>query len=171
MAFMDALHTHRLTYRKPDWKAGVYAGLIAGVVFLILEIVLVPLFMGGSPWGPPRMIAAIVMGRDVLPPPATFDVGIVLAAMVVHFALSTVFGLILAGLISLFNLDSSAGLTFVVGAVFGLLLYYINFYGMTAFFPWFADARNWLSLMLHVVFGVVAAESYFGLEKRTPATA
>jgi hypothetical protein len=37
---------------------------------------------------------------------------------------------------------------------------------MTAFFPWFADARNWLSLTLHAVFGVVAAESYFGLEKR-----
>lgn len=171
MAFIDNLQTHRLTYRKPDWKAGIYAGLIAGVVFLALEMALVPALMGGSPWEPLRMIAAIVMGRDVLPPPATFDGGIFLAAMVVHFVLSVALGLILAEIIALFNFDSSAGLTFAVGAIFGLLVYFINFYGMTAVFPWFADARNWLTLALHMVFGVVAAESYFGLERRTPLTA
>ncbi|MFB8830009.1 hypothetical protein ACE0DR_13370 [Azotobacter sp. CWF10] len=65
---MDILKTHRLTHRKLDVRAGVWAGVIAGVVFLALEMLLVPLLMGGSPWGPPRMIAAIVMGRDVLPP-------------------------------------------------------------------------------------------------------
>jgi hypothetical protein len=162
----DILHTHRLAYRKPDWMAGVSAGLIAGMAFLALEMTLVPLLMDGSPWGPPRMIAAIVMGSDVLPPPATFDVGVVVAALAVHFALAVLFGLILAVIVALFNLDSSASLIFVVGAVFGLIIYFVNFYGMTAFFPWFADARNWLSLTLHAVFGVVVAESYFGLEKR-----
>jgi hypothetical protein len=117
------------------------------------------------------MIAAIVMGSDVLPPPATFDAGVVMAALAVHFVLSILFGLILAVIVALFNLDSSAGLIFVVGAVFGLGIYFVNFYGMTAFFPWFADARNWLSMTLHAVFGVVAAESYFGLEKRGPVAA
>lgn len=167
----DILHTHRLAYRTPDWMAGVWAGLIAGLAFLALEMALVPLLMGGSPWEPPRMIAAIVMGRDALPPPATFDAGVVMAALGVHFVLSIILGLILAVGISLFNLDSSAGLIFVVGVVFGLIIYFVNFYGMTAFFPWFAGARNWLSMALHVVFGVVAAESYFGLEKRRPAGA
>jgi uncharacterized membrane protein YagU involved in acid resistance len=162
----DILHAHRLTYRKPDWVAGVWAGLIAGLVFLALEMILVPLLMDGSPWAPPRMIAAIAMGSDVLPPPATFDAGVVAAALAVHFVLAILFGLVLAVIVALFNLDSSAGLIFVVGAVFGLIIYFVNFYGMTAFFPWFADARNWLSLTLHAVFGVVVAESYFGLEKR-----
>lgn len=164
----DILHSHRLAYRHPDWMAGVWAGLIAGLAFLALEMILVPLLMGGSAWEPPRMIAAIVMGPEVLPPPATFDAGVVTAALAVHFVLSILFGLILAVIVSLFNLDSSAGLILVVGAVFGLIIYFVNFYGMTAFFPWFADARNWLSMTLHVVFGVVAAESYFGLEKRKP---
>lgn len=167
---MDILHAHRLTHRKLDWRAGVWAGVIAGVVFLALEMMLVPLLMGQSPWGPPRMIAAIVMGQEVLPPPATLDVGVLVAAMFVHFALSIVLGLILGKLIALFNLDSSWGLTFVVGAVFGLVVYVVNFYGMTAFFPWFAEARNWLSLTLHAVFGVIAAESYFGLERRPAQT-
>lgn len=77
-----------------------------------------------------------------------------------------VFGLILAVVIASFNLDSSAGLILAVGVVFGLIVYVVNFYGMTVFFPWFAEARNWLSMALHAVFGIVAAESYLGLEKR-----
>jgi hypothetical protein len=39
---------------------------------MMLQMGLVAL-AGDSPWGPPRMIAAIVMGEGVLPPPATFD--------------------------------------------------------------------------------------------------
>ncbi|MGQ0814996.1 MAG: DUF2911 domain-containing protein [Gemmatimonadota bacterium] len=57
--------------RPPDLSATVLSGLIAGVVFIVLDITLVPLFGLGSPWEPVRMIAAIVLGRDVLPPPAT----------------------------------------------------------------------------------------------------
>jgi len=41
--------------------------IIAGLVFMALEMMLVPLLQGGSPWGPPRMIAAIGMGKEVLP--------------------------------------------------------------------------------------------------------
>lgn len=169
---MDILHAHRLTHRALDWRAGIWAGIIAGIVFMALEMMLVPLVMGQSPWGPPRMIAAIVMGRSVLPSPAnppTFSFGVMMAAMAAHFALAIVLGVILGKIIALFNLDSSWGLTFVVGAVFGLAVYLVNFYGMTAFFPWFVEARNWLSLTLHAVFGVIAAESYFGLEKREAA--
>lgn len=50
------------------WSAAVWAGVIAGAVFLVLEMVMVPMFLDGSPWGPPRMIAAMAMGEEVLPP-------------------------------------------------------------------------------------------------------
>lgn len=40
------------------------------------------------------MIAAIAMGRGVLPPPATFAIGIMMMAMVIHFMLSWVYALI-----------------------------------------------------------------------------
>ena len=56
-----------------DWKAALWAGIVAGFVFMVLEMLLVQLVGGGSMWGPPRMMAAMVMGRGVLPPPATFD--------------------------------------------------------------------------------------------------
>ena len=39
-----------------SWKAAIWAGIIAGAVFMMLEMVLVGTVGGQSPWGPPRMI-------------------------------------------------------------------------------------------------------------------
>lgn len=141
-----------------NWKTAVWAGLLSGLVFMMLEMIMVPLFLDGSPWGPPRMIAAIVMGEGVLPPPATFDFGVVLVAMFVHFALSVVFAIVLAFVLSKMRLDLGPALA--IGAVFGIVLYLINFYGFTAFFPWFEMARNWVSIFAHAVFGLAAAWAY-----------
>ncbi len=52
------------------------------------------------------------------------------------------------------------GLAVVGGIVYGLLIYVVNFYGMTAFFPWFAEARNWVSVFSHALFGAVLALVY-----------
>lgn len=139
-----------------DWSAAVWAGIVSGAVFMVLEMMMVPLFMGGTPWAPPRMIAAIAMGEGVLPPPATFDLTILMVAMVVHFLLSVVFALVLALLIARIGF----GAALAVGAAYGFALYLINFYGMTAIFPWFAMARNWVSIFAHVVFGLIAAWWY-----------
>lgn len=139
-----------------NWSKAILAGLIGGAVFLALEMILVPLIGGGSPWGPPRMIAAIGLGKDVLPPPADFAFVPVMTAMVIHFILSMIFGVILAFVISRFNL----GIAVLVGAIFGLILYFINFYGFTAIFPWFAMARNSITIFTHIVFGAVSAWVY-----------
>jgi uncharacterized membrane protein YagU involved in acid resistance len=112
------------------------------------------------------MIAAIVLGRNGLAQPATFDLGIMLVALLIHFALSILFALILAAIMAPFSFDSSVGMASLVGAVFGLAVYLVNFYGMTRFFPWFADARNWVSFIAHIVFGLVAADTYLRLERR-----
>jgi hypothetical protein len=148
--------SHRAHAPGVDWSAAVWAGVVSGAVFMMLEMIMVPLFMDGSPWGPPRMIAAIVMGDGVLPPPASFDLTILMVAMVVHFVLSVVFAMVLALLIARLG----AGPALAVGAGFGLALYLVNFYGMTAIFPWFAMARNWVSIFAHAMFGVIAAWWY-----------
>src|SRR5688500_5057098 len=66
--------------RASGWRSAIWAGIVAGAVFMILEMLLVQLLGLGSMWAPPRMIATIVMGRDVLPPPDTFDARVVGAA-------------------------------------------------------------------------------------------
>jgi uncharacterized membrane protein YagU involved in acid resistance len=152
-----------------DWRSAILSGIIAGAVFMMLEMLLVPVFVGGSPWGPPRMIAAIGMGRGVLPPPDTFALVPMLVAMVIHFMLSMVLAVILALIVSRVGLG--LGMAVLVGAAFGLVIYLINFYALTAFFPWFAMARNWISIFAHVMFGAVAALSYMWLQKPRGQTA
>jgi hypothetical protein len=147
-------------FRTTDWSSGVWAGLIAGIVFMIAEMLMVMLVQGESPWGPPRMMAAMLLGKGVLPPPATFDLTIVMVAMVVHIPLSIVYGVIIGWAVH--RLHVTAALA--IGAGIGLAIYFINFYPIaSAAFPWFAMARNWMSAFVHILFGVVAAGSYVAL--------
>lgn len=136
-------------------RSGIIAGLVAGLVFLIVEMILVPTVGGGALWAPPRMMAAIALGEGVLPPPATFDAGTIFVGMLVHFALSAVLGVIFA--LVMRGVASSRGLVLAAGLVFGLAVYVVNFYGLTALFPWFAMARNAISIFAHAVFGLVLA--------------
>ena len=151
-------------FTKLDIKAAIWAGIIAGVVFMMLEMVLVATVGGGSPWGPPRMIAAIGMGKDVLPPPATFDLGVMIIAMAIHFVLAILLGMILGLIVSRWKPGLMASIG--VGAIFGLAVYLVNFYGFTALFPWFAMARTPITLLTHVMFGTVLGWSYHALAVR-----
>ncbi|NPT56678.1 hypothetical protein GNZ13_19325 [Paraburkholderia sp. 5N] len=161
------MDSHHFTHGQPDWRAAVLAGVIAGAVFLALGVILMVLTTGGSLLEPPRMVAAIMLGRGALQSPQAFSIGIVLAAFVVHFALAIILALILGLIMTSFNLDSSMGMASLAGGAFAVAVYLINFYGMTRFFPWFAEARNGASLFVHIVFGIVAANLYMRLERNT----
>ena len=146
---------------KIDWKAAALAGVIAGLAFMMLEMALIMMLQGQSPWGPPRMMAAMVMGQGALPPmgeAATFDFGIMMVAMMIHLMLSIILGIILAFIISRLGLSLVASIA--GGSVFGLIVYFVNFYGFTAIFPWFAMARGPISLFSHAMFGAVAGGVY-----------
>lgn len=163
------MHSHHFTHRTPDWRAAVAAGVIAGVVFLVLEVLLM-LATGASPWTMLKMTAAITMGPGVLQS-APFQLGVTLAALMVHFFIAIVFVLALSLVITPFQLDSSWAMATCAGAVFGLVVYLFNFYVMTAFFPWFAEMRNWATVLTHVLAGVAAADLYMRLERRPPSAA
>lgn len=152
---------------KTDWSATIWSGVIAGIVFMMAEMLMVMIFMGQSPWGPPRMIAATVLGKDVLPPPATFSVGIMMTAMIVHFMLSIAFGLLLGWIVH--RLSGTNAL--LIGGAFGLAIYFINFYLIApAFFPWFTHAQNWVSVISHLIYGLVLGGTYAAMREHKPAT-
>ncbi len=145
------------------WKAAIWAGIAAGVVSTLAQVLLWASFTDAFPsalFRDSRLAAAILMGRDVLPPPASFDLSIMLIAACVHFTLSVVYGVMLAIMIS----RAAMGITVLIGAGFGAALYVVNLYGFTAIFPWFAEVRDWITLAAHVVFGVTAAATYRALE-------
>jgi len=141
------------------WTAAILAGLAAGVLATIVEIVLWLVFTDALPgilFRDARFAAAIVMGPSVLSPTPDLDWRILSVATIVHFDLSVVYGLILCAMIWRLHMLSSL----VVGALFGALLYVLNMYGFTAVFPWFATTRDWITFVAHVTFAMTAAGTY-----------
>lgn len=152
--------------RRFSWRAAIAAGIIAGVIFIVLEMVLVPVAGLGTPWVPIRMIAAIVLGPDVLPPPDTFSLPIFVVAMLVHFSLSILYANIYAVIWRGFLRFSVRLPTALPQGLFGLVIYLINFYGFTALFPWFAGARNWISILTHITWGLILPIAYEACDPR-----
>lgn len=152
-----------LATRSINWSAAVWASIIAGLVFAVLEVAVRPLLQAVSPWAPLHMIGAIALGPGAMTSTDTFDIGIIATAVIVHMILAVVYGVILAFLVM--KLDT--GMATVVGGAFGLALYFINFYFFTRWFPWFADARDWISISTHIVQSGLMAYLYRMLDRRT----
>lgn len=147
------------------WRAAIWAGIVAGVVATLAQMLLWFLFTDTFPsalFRDARLTAAILMGRNVLPPPATWDSSIMLVAACIHFALSIAYGVMVAIMTS----RTGTGTAISIGAGFGASLYVVNLYGFTAIFPWFAQVRDWITLVTHIVFGATAAATYRKLERR-----
>jgi hypothetical protein len=96
-----------------------------------------------------RLTAALVLGREVLPPPVDFDALVMLAASLIHFGLSLQYAALLLPLRRSRLADALA-----LGSVFGVGLYAVNLHGFTLLFPWFIAARGGITLAAHIVFGV-----------------
>lgn len=161
---MELMHVHRWERRLPDWKAAMVAGFVAGAVLMVVELLWSTLITGGNPWQTSAMVAAILMGPDVLQT-VDFSLPIVTVALITHYVLGIVFGVILAGILVPYRFDASPGIALLTGAVFGVVLYLFNFYGMSMAFDWFEDMRGWATLIAHVLFGMVAAIGYWKLEQ------
>ena len=147
-------------YPAVKWPAAIWAGVAAGILATLAQILMWLLSADAPVWTlllrDARLTAAIVLGRGVLAPPATFDAGVMLIAAVIHFGLSIGYGVTVA----LMTVRTSARVAVLIGALFGVALYVVNLYGFTAIFPWFADVRGWVTLVTHIVFGVAAAAAY-----------
>lgn len=161
------MHTHRWEARLPDWAAATAAGFGAGGILMLLEIIMAAA-TGRDPWLMSHLIAAMALGWDALRT-SGYSLGIVTWALVIHYVLGMAFGVMLAALIAPFHFDSSTGMVLLAGAVFGLLLYGLDFYGMSGAFTWFRELRGWSTAIAHVVFGMSAAFIYLKLERPAPA--
>ncbi|MCU6434483.1 hypothetical protein LPB67_11945 [Undibacterium sp. Jales W-56] len=159
------MHSHHWESRAPDWSAAAVSGFAAGAAIMVVEFFWSTMILNISPWAASHLVAAILMGPDALQSTG-YSFGVVFAALAIHYVLGVIFSVILASIIAPFHLDSSMGMVMLAGAVFGLALYLVNFYGMIRFFPWFADMRNLVTLASHILFGITAAGMYRYLERR-----
>ncbi|KAF3999559.1 hypothetical protein HAV38_03045 [Glaciimonas immobilis] len=159
------MHTHHLESRAPDWVAAAVSGFLGGAAIMVLELLWSALITGSSPWAVSHRISAIVMGPDALRL-TEFNVPIVATALITHYILGIIFGLVMCMIIAPFHFDSSVGMVLISGVVFGLALYVFNFYGMSRIFPWFSEMRGGAALVTHVIFGMVTGLAYWALERR-----
>lgn len=139
-----------------QWQPAVLAGIVAGAVFLLVNILYDWLAHGLNAWAILRYAASIVLGQGVLPPPATFDAGIIIVGLLVALVLSIVYALILATIIHRWGL--LVGI--IGGALFGAAVYVINLYTFTLWFPWFFALNNVPFFLTHVLFGIIAGGVY-----------
>lgn len=158
------LQSHHWQARLPDWAAAAVAGFCAGGVLMLLELAWSIFFTNTDPWTATRMIAAMAMSWEVLQITG-YGMDVLVAALLVHYALGVLFGVLLAAIMAPFRLDSSSGMALATGALFGLLLYALNFYGMTGVYTWFVALRGWPTAIAHVIFGMTAAFIYLKLER------
>lgn len=86
-----------------------------------------------------------------------------MTAMMIQFPLSIVYGIVIGQIVK----SMTPGHAVIAGALIGLVIYLINFYGVaSAVFQWFAMARNWVSFGALVLFGLVTAWAFVALAQR-----
>lgn len=139
-----------------NWGAALLAGVAAGVILLGAELLLAPLLYGANVWEPVRLMASVVAGERALEPPLTFEPGLTLVALLVHFAACVAFAVILAPLLRWFERGPAA----LMGAAYGLLTYNLVFYAAAMVRPTLIYGRGTPSIIAHVLFGVALAVLY-----------
>lgn len=146
-----------------NWAAAGWAGLVAGLAFLLLQTTLTTLTSGsGDATDAVRRIAGIALGEAVLPPTSPFTALVFVSVLAIHLPLSLIYARLIAVIVD----GRTVGVATAAGALFGLALYFVNYYGFTFFFPWFAFSRGWVTVFSHVVFGALAAAVYVELAAR-----
>lgn len=156
-------------WRATDWTAGAVAGLAAGAVLMVLDLLWSSVFNAGGPWRISHMIAPLFIGTGILDSSGyAFSVGVVSISLATHYLLGVLFGLVTAALMAQLRLDDSPRQALATGGILGIVLYLVNFDILAQFLPWLANMRGGATLLANVVFGIVAAVLYWRL-KRTRA--
>ena len=150
-----------------DYRAGLLAGLAAGVAMVPVMMAMTTFMMEMGPWPAAKMAWSLVAGKEVIQP--GFDLVPVMGGMIVHLMLSAAFGLVFAWLGVVIHIGL-AGL----GAIYGLVLYVTNILMIPKLFPEWAGHMYPMSGMMHfamagehVYFGVVLRLAYYRAWHRT----
>jgi hypothetical protein len=137
------------------WIAhGAVGGVLAGLVFAAFQVLAASVTGGPAHWLTPlRMIGAILMGGAVLDPgsPAVAPAAV---GMLLHLALSALFGAAFGWVVRAWLTQPAAHLV-VTASGYGVLLWLVNFHMIApiAGWNWFpARSSPVVQLVAHVVF-------------------
>jgi hypothetical protein len=154
------MQTETSTLRSADWRAAVIAGVLAGLVFLIVNMALTGHLLGNAQL-PLQLAAALLLGPSVMPPAVGLGGSVFMTGFGVHLLLAVGFTCLIAFCLHRWGI----WVGIFGGALFGLALYSINYYFVADFIAGFAGLRSWLMAFSHVLFGAVAGGLYETLER------
>ena len=150
-----------------DWSAAVWAGLIAGAVFIVLNLVVLPIIHGGNVWWMSRLFASPILKTPILADseanPESFNATALLITLLFGFGLAVVFSLVLNFITHRWGWLTAA----IVGALFGVCLYLINLYILVEHSPAGVHmnfVRTPFFLGTHILFGALAGFIYEMME-------
>ena len=136
-------------------SAGRVGGIIAGIVFGMLEMIMAAI-MGLSVCATLMMIGAIVLGQGALPmPEPTIGLStIVPVGIAVHMVLSMIYGAVFGAVASSVGLLRKNRWALIgVATAFGFALWIVNFHVVAPIlFPWFAMANPVVQFFAHTFF-------------------
>lgn len=139
--------------RAVKWNRALQAGLIVGAIMFLLT--------RGIPWVGSGAIDPALMGREISPGREATP-GFFFGVMSLHFLVAALYGLIIAPIVHGFR-PFVAGM---VGALVGLVLYFISYAISGMLIETTGVQREWSSFAIHIIFGVVCAETYKGMARR-----
>jgi hypothetical protein len=152
---------------------GIVGGIIAGLVFAVADMVMAVAVMDAPFYAPLLMIGAIVLG------PQTMDPGYPVAqaaaaAIPLHMMMSALYGVVFVYLLALLRqLSASTPVLLVLGSIFGLALWVVNFLIIAPIaFPWFAMVDQfWLGFVAHTFFFGTVIGAYVAATRPAGVTA
>ena len=154
--------SHSFERRRVDPVAALKAGLLAGVfAFVVLQFIGVVIYDEGA-WKLLRMVAALARGPGVLEPDDELEAPVAIIGITLLLAISLLYSLALCALVA----DSPRRHAIAMGLAFGVALYFVNFHGFTALFPWFVPLRTFDTLVVHALYGVAIAKGYWFFRRR-----
>ncbi len=163
------VQSRQAVWRAPDWSAAAAAGLAAGAVLMVLDLVWPLMYGNGDPWATSHKVAALLLGQQTLQS-SGFEIGVAAAALLIHYTLGVISGIVIGAAIASLRCESSLVMTQVIGYVFGVVVYIVNFYVLASLFPWFEDLRGEATFLGQLAFGVCAALVYRKLSLSRAAT-
>jgi hypothetical protein len=142
---ITASRTERSVAAQAWIRAGIIGGVVAGIVFAVFEMIMAVVLSGGEAFFMPlRMIGGIALGPAALDPstPLLIAGGV---GILIHMALSMVYGLAVAGALATIRaLSRSTASILVVASLAGFALWIVNFFVLARIFGWnwFPDTQN-----------------------------
>jgi O-antigen/teichoic acid export membrane protein len=139
-----------------DWGMAILAGILAMIVFAIIEMAFSWAMRGTSPLRPLVIFGTVTL--NALSPSTPVGGGIRTAAVgaVLLLALGALSGVILGYLVHRLGVVAAA----IAGALFGLAMYAVDLYGVAQLFPSLVDLRDWMSALAYGIQGALTAGLY-----------